>query len=181
LNASFNLDRDSAKEPINKLVLCIIEDAIKLGADVILLELDLELHLKAQKQYEAIDKKYRRPSFSEAISQKRIADYFRFWRANFRRLNIERRFFEISKLPTGLRVIFIVNGVQETMPSTCGELYEDIIRILQVAAGISPKTKGEVSGVIETIKPISKWMFESKDLTQRIQLRRIRANQTMPN
>ena len=162
-------------EPLVRLTFQIIKDAIKLGADGILLELDLELHLKAQTQYEGIDKKYRRPSFFEAIFQKRITDYFRFWRANFRRLNIQRRFFEIDKLPTALRVIYIVNGVQETMPSVYGDLFEDIVRILQTIAGISPKTKGEVSGVIETIKPISKWMLESKDLTQRIQLQRIRA------
>ena len=174
MNSSLNLDYDLAKEPLNKLVLCIIKDAIKLDADCILLELDLELHLKAQAQYEAIDKKHRRPSFSEAISQKRITDYFRFWRANFRKLNIQRRFFEIGKLPTTLRLIYIVNGVQEIMPSVHGGLFEDIVRILQVAAKISPKTTGEMSGVIETIKPVSKWMLESKDLTQQIQLKRIR-------
>jgi hypothetical protein len=60
------------------------------------------------------------------------------------------------------------------MPSAYGDLFEDIVRILQVAAKVSPKTSGEVSGVIETIKPVSKWMLESKDLTRQIQLKRIR-------
>jgi hypothetical protein len=50
-----------------------------------------------------------------------------------------------------------------------------ITEILLVAAGVPPKANGEVSGAIETIKPASKWMLESKDLTRRIQLRRIRA------
>lgn len=173
MNASLNLDRDSAKDPTNKLVLSIIRGAIKFGADGILLKLDLELHLRARAQLEAINKKYRRPNFFEAISQKRMADYFRFWSVNYRKLNISRMFFEIDKLPTALRVIYMVNGVQETMPSAYGDLFEEMVRILQVAAGISPKSEGEVSSVIETIKPISKWTLESRDLTKQIQLKRI--------
>ena len=172
-----NLKRDLTAEPIVKLTLQIIRDALILKADEIVLKLDLELHLKAQAQYEAIDKKYRRPNLFEAISQKRTADDLRFWSANFRKLNNGRRFFEIGKLPTALGVIYVINGVQEATPSAHGDLFEDIIRILEDAAGISPKTKGEISGIIETINPISRWMLESKDLTQQIHLKRIRKTQ----
>ncbi len=173
MHEPLNLRCELDSKPIPKLISLILSQAIYEKAECIILELDLELHLKAQAQYEAIDKKYRRPSFSEAIFQKRITDYFRFWSANFRKLNISRRFFEMDKLPTALRVIYIVNGVQNTMSSASGNLFEDIVQILQIAAGISPKAKGEVSSVIETIKPISKWTLESRDLTKQIQLKRI--------
>ena len=170
MNASLNLDHDSAKEPINKMALCIIRDAIKLGVDGILLELDLELHSKFKKESEPIRKKYRRPSFYEAIFKRRFKDYFCFGKPT-----IEKMFFELGQLPNALKVTYIINGVEENMPSTNGGLFEDVTQILLVAAGVPPKTSGEISGVIETIKPTSKWRLESKDLTQRIQLQRIRA------
>ena len=176
MSGHLSLDYSSAREPVNKMVLCIVKDAIKLGADGILLELDLESHLKVQKESEAIREKYRRPSFYEAIFKKRFKDYFRFEKSSFRKLNIEKMFFELAQLPMALKVTYLIDGVQQTMPSFHGELFADVIRILQVAAGVSPKTSGEISAIIETVKPASKWMLESKDLTQRIQLRRIRAN-----
>jgi hypothetical protein len=169
MNASLNLDRDSAKEPINELVLCIIKDAIKLGADGILLELDLELHSKFEKESKPIREKYRRPNFYEAIFKRRFKDYFCFGKPT-----IEKMFFELGQLPNALRVTYIINGVEKNMPSANGGLFGDITEILLVAAGVPPKTSGEISGVIETIKPTSKWIIESKDLTQRIALRKIR-------
>lgn len=170
MNASLNLDLDSAKEPINKLALCIIKDAMKLYADGILLELDLELHSQFEKESKPIREKYRRPNFYEAIFKRRFKDYFCFGKPT-----IEKMFFELGQLPNALKVTYIINGVEENMPSANGGLFEDIIQILLVAAGVPPKTSGEVSAVIETIKPASKWRLESKDLTQRIELRRIRA------
>jgi hypothetical protein len=170
MNASLNLDRDSAKEPINKMVLCIIRDAIKLGADGILLEFDLELHAKFEKESKPIREKYRRPNFYEAIFKRRFKDFFCFGKPT-----IEKMFFELGQLPNALRVSYIINGVEKNMPSANGGLFEDATQILLVAAGVPPKTSGEISGVIETIKPTSKWKLESKDLTQRIELRKIRA------
>lgn len=181
MSTSLNLDCDSAKEPVNKLSLQIIKDAIKLGADGILLELDLDLHLKVERESEAIREKYRRPTLFEAIFKKKFKDYVHFQKLSFRKLNVSRMFFELGQLPNALKLTCIINGAEETMTPIRGCLFEDIIQILLVAAGVTPKTSGEVSGVIETIKPVSKWMLESKDLTRRIQLRRIRANQTLPN
>ncbi|MDD5140568.1 MAG: hypothetical protein PHY43_09960 [Verrucomicrobiales bacterium] len=175
MSVSLNLDHDLAKEPINRLVLQIIKDAIKLGADGILLELDLELHLKVEKESEVVREKYRRPTFYEAIFKKRFKDYLRFEKLSFRKLNVSRMFFELGQLPNALKLTYIINGVEKTMLPIRGCLFEDISQILSVAAGVTPKTSGEVSGVIETIKPVSKWMLESKDLTRQVQLRRIRA------
>jgi hypothetical protein len=84
-------------------------------------------------------------------------------------------FFEFGQLPNAMKLTYNVNGVEEAMTPIRGCLFEDITEILLVAAGVPPKANGEVSGAIETIKPASKWMLESKDLTRRIQLRRIRA------
>jgi hypothetical protein len=176
MNASLNLDDDSAKEPINRLVLQIIKDAIKLGADGISLDLDLELHLKVERQRKAIWEKYRRPSFYEAIFKKKFKDYLRFEKLSFRKLNFDRMFFELDQLPNALKLTYIINGVEEAMRPISGWLFEDIIQILSVTAGIPPETNGEVSAVIETVKPTSKWKLESKDLTQRVELRRIRAS-----
>src|ERR1700685_4494211 len=175
MNTSLNLDDDSVKESINRLVLQIIKDAIKLGADGILLNLDLELHLKVEKESEVVREKYRRPTFYEAIFKKRFKDFVRFEKLSFRKLNVSRMFFQLGQLPNALKLTYIVNGVEEAMTPIRGCLFEDITEILLVAAGVPPKAKGEASGVIETIKPVSKWILESKDLTQQIQLRRIRA------
>jgi hypothetical protein len=169
-----NLKGDLAAKPTARLTFQIIKNAIKLGADDILLEFDLALHLKAQAQYEALKKKHRRPNFFEAISQKKIKDYFRFWNANFRKLNNERMFFEMGKIPRALKVIFVIKGIREVTPSVSSFLFEDMIHILQDAAGIPRKLQGEISGFIETVKPISKWLIESKDLTQYIHLKCIR-------
>jgi hypothetical protein len=170
MNDALDLDTSSPIEPLNKLVLCIIKDAIKLGADGILLELDLELHAKVEKQSEVIREKYRSPTFYEAIFKGRFKDFFCFGKPT-----IEKMFFELDQLPNALKVAYIINGVEEATPSTRGSLFEDISRILLAAAGVPSKTSGEVSAIIETIKPISKWRIESKDLTREIQLQRIRA------
>src|SRR5476649_2289741 len=128
MNLSLNLARDSAKEPINKMVLCIIRDAIKLGADGILLELDLELHAKFEKESKPIREKYRRPNFYEAIFKRRFKDYFCFGKPT-----IEKMFFELGQLPNALKVTYIINGVEENIPSTNGGLFGDITQILLVA------------------------------------------------
>ena len=172
MNSALNLHYDSAKESLNKLVLCIIKDAIKLGVDSILLEVDLELHLKVQKASEVIHEKYKHPSFFEAIFKSRFKDYF-----SFGRTTIEKMFFELGQLPQVLRIIYSINGVQEAMPSACGNMFVDIVRILQSSGGIAPNTNREVSATIETVKPVSQWNLESKDLTQKIELKRIRGVQ----
>jgi hypothetical protein len=176
MNGPLNLDTYSTSEPLNKLVLTIIKNAISVGADAILLELDLELHTKVEKASEAIRAKYRRPDFYEAIFRRRFKDYFCYGKST-----VEKMFFELGQLPNALKVTHIINGVEEATPSARGSLFEDITQILLVTAGVPAKTTGEVSAVIETIKPVSKWIIESKDLTQRIQLKRIRVNQTPPD
>jgi len=179
-NAPLNLKPDSTAEPIIKLTHQIIKHAVILKADAILMELDMELHLKVEKEIKGIFKKYRRPTFHEAIFKNRFKDYVRFAKLSFRKLNVSRMFFELDQLPKALKVTYIINGVQEATPSVGGALFEDIIRILLTAAGVPPKANSEVSGAIETIKPVSKWMLESKDLTRRIELRRIHTNQALP-
>ena len=165
-----NLDFKEAAEPIIRLTLTIIKDAIRLKADAILLELDLETHLTTHKSRGLIIEKYKRPSFFEAIFKKRFKDFYRFGEST-----VEKMFFELGRLPNALKVTFIIRGVEKNMPSANGGLFEDITQVLLVAAGVPAKTNGEVSAVIETVKPVSKWRLESKDLTRQIHLCRIRA------
>ena len=152
---ALNLDTYSTSEPLNKLVLTIIKNAISVGADAILLELDLELHTKVEKVSEAIRAKYRRPDFYEAIFRRRFKDYFCYGKST-----VEKMFFELGQLPNALKVTHIINGVEEATLSARGSLFEDITQILLVTAGVPAKTTGEVSAVIETIKPVSKWIIE---------------------
>jgi hypothetical protein len=95
MNASLNLDLDSAKEPINKLVLCIIKDAIKLDADGILLELDLGLHAKFEKESKLIREKYRHPNFYEAIFKRRFKDYFCFGKSAIEKYSLNLASFQM--------------------------------------------------------------------------------------
>jgi hypothetical protein len=148
MNGPLNLDIHSTREPIDKLVLTVIKDGIALGADGILLELDFDLHLKVQKESEVIREKYRRPTFYEAIFKKRYKDFFCYGKSM-----VEKMFFELGQLPMALKVAYSINGIQQLTPPVRGELFADII---------------------ETIKPVSKWMLESEDLTRHVRLRRIR-------
>jgi len=179
-HAPLNLKYDSTAAPIIKLTHQIIKHAVILKADAVLMELDTELHLKVEKESEVIREKYRRPTFYEAIFKKRFKDYIRFKKLSYRKLIVSRMFFELNQLSNALKVIHIINGIEQAMPSARGCLFEDITRTLLIAAGVPPKTTGKVSGMIETINPISKWRLESKDLTRRIELRKIQANQTPP-
>jgi len=174
MKAPLNLEWDSANPPVEKLALQIIKDAIILGADSVLLELDLELHLEAEKEGDVIREKYRRPTFYEAIFKKRLKDYLRFQKTSYRELSVNRMFFELGQLPKAIKFTHTKSGVDEIMLPIYGCLFEDIKKVLLIAAGVTPKTSGEASGAFETIKPVSKWRFESKDLTRQLQLKRIR-------
>jgi hypothetical protein len=150
MNATpLNLKTDSATAPIIRLTLQLIKDAIKLKAEAIRLELDMELHLKVHEEMKVIN-----------LNKSQTADEL---------------IFKITRLPNAFGITYTINGVQTPMPSANGELFGNVTRILLLAAGIPIWTKGEISAPLETIDPASKWMLESKDLTQRIQLRRIRA------
>jgi hypothetical protein len=157
-NTPLNLKRDSPTDPTTKLTLQIIKDAVILNADAILLELDTELHLKVHEELE---------SLRQLLENKS--------------LTVDQFFFKIGQLPNTFGVTYTINGVQDPTPSVSGELFGSVINILLLAVGIPYWTKDEISTPLETINPTSKWMIESKDLTQRIQLRRIRANQALPN
>jgi hypothetical protein len=149
MNATpLNLKPDSATAPTISLTLQLIKEAIKLKAEAIRLELDMELHLKVHEEMKAIN---------QDKSQ-----------------TVDELFFKISRLPKAFGVTFTINGVQNQMPSASGELFGNVTRILLLAVGIPVWTKGEISAQLETINPASKWILESKDLTRRIELRRIR-------
>ena len=151
-NTPLNLKRDSTTDPTIKMTLQIIKDAIILKADAILLELDTELHLKVHEELE---------SLRQLLENKS--------------LTVDQFFFKIGRLPNAFGVTYTINGVQHQCPSASGELFGSVINILLIAVGIPYWTKDEISTPLETINPASKWMLESKDLTQRIQLQRIRA------
>jgi hypothetical protein len=148
-----NLNIDSTENPTVKLTLTIIRNAIILKADAILLELDTELHLKVHEELESLRRLLENKS-----------------------LTFEEFIFKSDKLPNAFRVTHIINGVQDPVPSITGELFGSVINILLNAVGIPYWTKGEISTPLETINPPSKWMIESKDLTQRVELNRIRAS-----
>ena len=148
-----NLKPDETTAPIIRLTLQIIGDAIKLKADAILLELDTELHREAHGALKVL---------RQAQQEKSIT--------------IDRFFFELARLPMACKLIYEIGGKQQEMAPLSGELFGNFINILLLATGIPPWTKGLISAPLETVKPTSKWMLESNDVTRRIQLRRIRKN-----
>jgi len=154
-----NLKTDSATAPTIRLTLQLIKDAIKLKAEAIQLELDVELHLKVHEEMQKLNK--------EMMAAVKIKNKSK---------AVDEMIFKLCQLPNAFGVTYTINGVENQMTPANGELFGNVIRILLLAAGIPVWTKGEISAPLETINPASKWMLESKDLTQRIQLRRIRAN-----
>jgi hypothetical protein len=148
-----NLKTDPATAPIIRLTLKIIENAIRRNADVILLELDMELHMKTREELITL---------KQSLQEKSITK--------------DQYFFKFGRLPDACKVIYVIEGKREQMPPIHGELFECVVRILLQACGMAPWTKGEISGPLETVNPASKWMLESKDLTHRVELRRIRTS-----
>jgi hypothetical protein len=147
-----NLGPDAtAGPPINRLTSQIIKDAIHLKADAILLELDMELHLKAHEEWK---------TFQQALQAKSLTE--------------DQIFLKLGKLPNACEVIYIIGGKREQMKPLSGELFGNVVNILLLATGVAPWTKGEISVPLETIKPASKWTLESNDVTRRIHLQRIR-------
>ena len=129
-----------------------VNDAVFQNADAITFELDKELHLKVREEMKSL---------------KQLLDNGA--------QTVDRYFFELNKLPKAFGISFRIGEVQDPLPSANGELFGNVIRILLLAAGIPYWTKDEISAQIETINPASKWLIESKDLSCRVQLRRIRA------
>jgi hypothetical protein len=110
----------------------------------------MELHSKAHEEFRA---------FQQALEAKS--------------LTIDQIFFKLGKLPNACEVSYTIGGKRAQMTPLSGELFGNVVNILLLATGVSPWTKGEISVPLETIKPASKWMLESK---RRIHLRRIRTN-----
>jgi hypothetical protein len=150
-----DLNPDPTERPIVRLTLGIIKDAVLLNADAILLELDKELHLKFLEEWEVARQSLREKSLTK--------EQF-----------MEQLFFELGKLPNACEVIYVIGGKREQMTPLNGELFGNFVNILLLATGIPPWTKGEVHTSFETIKPRSKWTFESRDITRRVEFKRIR-------
>jgi hypothetical protein len=90
-NTPLDLKPDSTTGPPIKMTLQIIKNAVILNADAILLELDMELHLKVHEEMKAIN---------QDKSQ-----------------TVDELFFKISRLPNAFGVTFTINGVKNQMPS----------------------------------------------------------------
>jgi hypothetical protein len=153
-NTPLDLKPDSAPAPMIHLTHQLIKDAIKLKAEAIRLELDMELHLKVHAEMV----KMHEEMMSHVKNTPQI---------------IDEHFSKLGRLPNAFGVIYTINGVENQMTPVNGELFGNVIRILLLAVGIPVWTKGEISAPLETINPASKWMLESKDLTRRVELRRI--------
>jgi hypothetical protein len=82
---------------------------------------------------------------------------------------------DMKKFPTAFQIIFKFGEKDGKLAPANGYLFEPVTRVLLNAAEIPYWTKDEVSAELETSNPSTKWIIESKDLTQRIQLQRIRA------
>jgi hypothetical protein len=80
-----------------------------------------------------------------------------------------------ERFPGAFQIFLKIKEVEKQLPPAGGYLFEPVTRILLNAVEIPYWTKDEVSAKLETSNPSSKWIIESKNLTQRIQLRRIRA------
>ncbi|MGB7748918.1 MAG: hypothetical protein WBN75_16700 [Verrucomicrobiia bacterium] len=82
---------------------------------------------------------------------------------------------DIKKFPKAFQITLKSGETEKKLSLANGYLFEPVMRVLFGAAEIPYWKKGEDSAELETANPSSKWMIESKDLTQRIQLQRIRA------
>jgi len=79
------------------------------------------------------------------------------------------------EFPEVFHITFKKDGNESKKPSAPSNLFDLIVRVLLNVVEVPYWKKGEISAELETGNPSSKWIIESKDLTQRIQLRRIRA------
>jgi hypothetical protein len=152
-----NLKSDSEEAPIIRLAHQLVKDAVKLRADKIMLELDVELHAKTHEELKRLNEE-----IAKSGKTLQIGGEF---------------FFKLMHLPDAVRISYMTNGIPSQLPSMNGELFGNIVSILLQACGIAPWTKGNVSARLETVNPVSKWILESKDVTRELQLRRIRANE----
>lgn len=146
-----NLTPDSTEGPVVALTLQIIKNAVRLNADAILLELDVDLHGKAQKEYEVL---------VEMRDTRSLTD--------------DQFFFRFSRLPTAFNITYTIAGKPAPAAPISGELFENVVGVMLAATDIPPRTEGEIAASLETIKPTSNWTVESKDLRRRVELIRIR-------
>jgi hypothetical protein len=82
---------------------------------------------------------------------------------------------DMKKFPTAFRITLKIGETEKKLSPANGYLFELVMRVLLNAVEIPYWKKDEISAELETVNPSSKWVIESKDLTQQIQLRRIRA------
>jgi hypothetical protein len=150
-------ESDPAETPLINFVSLILAQAILDKVDTIIFELDQQLHAKAETEFEKM--------LSEAGTKVTAAD-----------------FMKASEIkPKAFAITFKTGEKKYDLAPAPGALFTPTVNVVLNAAAIPYWKKGEVSGEFETEKPSSKWRIESKDLTQRIQLRRIHAKQTLPN
>ncbi len=84
------------------------------------------------------------------------------------------RIFDSTRFPSAFRITYKIGDVGNELTPTKAVLFEPAMRVLLNAAEIPFWKKGDISAELVTANPDSKWLLESKDLTRRIELRRIR-------
>jgi hypothetical protein len=80
-----------------------------------------------------------------------------------------------ERFPLAFQITLKSGEKERKLAPATGYLFEPVTRVLLNAAEIPYWTNGETSVELETCNPSSRWKIESKDLTQQIHLRRIRA------
>jgi hypothetical protein len=137
-----NLKPDSEVAPVIRLTHMLIKDALRLRAEEILLELDVELHAKTHDELIKLNEEMAKTGKTLEIG----GEFF----------------FKLTHLPKAVGVTYTINGIPNQQPRMNGELFGNIVSILLQACGIAPWTKSNISAQLETINPASKWIFESK-------------------
>jgi hypothetical protein len=84
----------------------------------------------------------------------------------------------VLNLGEEFEITAVIGDKEDKFAPATAKLYEVTIRLLLAATEIQYWAKGEISTPFETINPISKWMLASKDLSHRVELKRIRPTNT---
>jgi hypothetical protein len=92
-------------------------------------------------------------------------------REDMAKINLQNK----ERFPTAFQITLKSGEKEKKLAPATDYLFEPVTRVFLNAAEIPYWTKGETSAELETCNSSSSWGIESKDLTQRIQLRRIRA------
>jgi hypothetical protein len=143
---------DLADAPLVKFVSLILARAIWDKVDLVIFELDQQLHAKGEIEHEQL--------LSKAGAKITLDDFMK----------------AFEMIPKAFAITFKTGENKHKLAPAAGSLFDPAVRIILNAGEIPYWRKGEISGEFETEKPASKWRIESKDLTRSLELKRVFSN-----